>query len=366
MENIIDFLQQTWYDNALWKLFLFCILILLGIIFNKLLAKLLSRILYRFIRKSSHGVGLKTLFELIRKPLRLFFMMIFIYIAFSMLHFPEEWQMASAEEFGIRMIMIKSYQIFLIYDIFWLMIRVIAFFKIVFISKLPEEQRETNSQLVGLGADIVKITVGIFGFMVMLGSVFEVNIGSLIAGLGIGGLAVALAAKETLENLFGSFAIFLDKPFVVGDLVQIDEVTGNVEKIGFRSTRIRTVDKNFATIPNKTVIDAKLINITQRNGQRANYFLYLSQSTPIEKVKELMTTLKASIDGHPKTDENASVRFSEIEKNAFKINVLYFVLCTDWNEYMGIREEINFTMFDIVKELNIEIDYPQISLMAKQ
>src|SRR6185295_11619359 len=106
----------------------------------------------------------------------------------------------------------------------------------------------------------------------------------LIAGLGIGGLALALAAKETIENLFASFTIFLDKPFTIGDLVQVGSVTGKVESIGFRSTRIRTAEKSFVTVPNKKMVDVELENQSERFERRAYFTIGLTYATSNEEM----------------------------------------------------------------------------------
>src|SRR6185369_10292037 len=124
-------------------------------------------------------------------------------------------------------------------------------------------------QLVPFLREAIKIIIGVFSFFFILGAVFHINIASLIAGLGIGGLAFALAAKETLENLLGSFTIFLDKPFVVGDVVKVGSAEGTIENIGFRSTRIRTLEKTLLTVPNKKMVDAELDNLTERVVRRA-------------------------------------------------------------------------------------------------
>ncbi len=110
----------------------------------------------------------------------------------------------------------------------------------------------------------------------VLGFIFKVNIVALVGGLGIGGLALALASKETVENLFGSFTIFFDKPFTVGDHVKVGNVEGFVEGIGLRSTRIRTLERSLLTIPNKKMIDAELENVTLRSMWRPRSYIGLT------------------------------------------------------------------------------------------
>ncbi len=365
MDQIHDFLLQTFFDNTIEKYFLALLFIILGLAFNKLLAGLLGRIIYRFLKKASHGVNLKMFFQLIRKPFRLFFMLIFVYIAFDYIHFPREWHLAEPYEFGLRMILLKMYEIVFILTIIWMVLKVIDFFGMVFKQRLKEEDQAMNEQMISIFVDIIKISLLIFGFFIILGSVFRVNIGSIIAGLGIGGLALALAAKPTLENLFGSFAIFLDKPFVMGDLIQVGETKGHVEKLGFRSTRVRTLDKKFVTIPNKLVIDAHLINFTQREEQRASFNLYFKQSSAAERIRSFMAELKQIIDKQENTLDNSSINFSDIEKNSYKISVLYFVKTTDADIFTLVKEDINFSIFEIASNYGLEFDFPETNFLMK-
>ena len=110
--------------------------------------------------------------------------------------------------------------------------------------------------------------------------------------MGVGGIAIAMASKESLENLFGSFTIFLDQPFTVGDIVTIGAITGVVEKVGFRSTRIRTFDKSLVSVPNKKMVDAELDNLGKRDVRRVKFYLGLTYDTKIDQIKKLFQKLK--------------------------------------------------------------------------
>ena len=192
----------------------------------------------------------------------------------------------------------------------------------------------------------------------MLGSISNINIASLIAGLGIGGLAFALAAKESIENLLGSFTIFLDKPFVVGDLVQIGGVSGNVEKIGFRSTRIRTLDKSYVTVPNKKLVEAELDNLSLRTLRRVKFTLSLSYSNSSEQIKSFIEDLKKFITENPTTQQEAQVRFFELGKASIDLMVLYFIDTSEYDFYLEMREKVNYEIMDIAQKNKISFANP--------
>ena len=145
-----------------------------------------------------------------------------------------------------------------------------------------------DDQLVPFAMEIIKFIVYIFTIFIILGNVLGVNVTALVTGLGIGGLALAMASKESLENLLGSFTIFLDKPFTVGDNVTAGTITGTVEKVGFRSTQIRTFDKSLVTVKNKKMIDAELDNLGMRPVRRVKFDIGLNYETTAEQMKNIV------------------------------------------------------------------------------
>jgi MscS family membrane protein len=211
---------------------------------------------------------------------------------------------------------------------------------------------KSNTQVITFLTEILKVIVIIIGIFLLLGTVFNLNVGSLIAGLGIGGLAVALAAKETLENLLGSFTIFLDKPFAVGDFVKVDDITGTVEKIGFRSTRLRTLEQSYVTVPNKKMVDAELDNLSMRTKQRVRFDLSLSYSTSAEQLKIIISDIRSLISSNTLCTDEPIVSLSAFAKSAFEIMVLYYVDTPDFNQFVKTKEEINFLILDTVKRNN--------------
>ncbi len=172
----------------------------------------------------------------------------------------------------------------------------------------------------------------------------------MIAGLGIGGLAIALAAKESVENLLGSFTIFLDKPFIVGDLVKTGNVTGHVERIGFRSTRIRTQEKRFLTVPNKKLVDSELDNLTERTLRKVNVTIGIDYQTPVAKIRAVVKEAQSYIESRSDVTGETKVRFYDFGKNALEILVHYYITHKDWETYVDVREEVNFKLLEIFED----------------
>src|SRR6478735_6072744 len=175
----------------------------------------------------------------------------------------------------------------------------------------------TDNQMVVFFRDFFKVIIVIIGILLLIKFSFNKNIGTLLAGLSIVGAAIALAARESLENLIASFIIFFDKPFYVGDVVKVQGITGTVEKIGLRSTRIRTDQKTFVTVPNKQMVDSIMDNLSLRTQRRAFVQLELSSSTSHEQIDQLVLSIERLFQLRRPDIENFTVFLSDINKNAF-------------------------------------------------
>lgn len=357
-DRINTFLQLTFLSNSLGRYIGFAVIILLGIFFKRLLARAVGYILYRAFRKQAATVGINQFYQLTKKSMGMFLLLIFVYIACDLLSFPASWNLAPANEFGLRMILFMIWEILLLSCIIWIALKIVDFIGLILLARAAKDDSSTNDQLIPFAMDVIKVVVATLGIFLILGTVFHLNVGSLIAGLGIGGLAIALAAKDTLENLFGSFTIFADKPFKIGDLIKIGEITGTVEKIGFRSTRLRTFEQSYVTIPNKKMIEAELENLTMRTSMRSRHDIPLAFTTP----PALITSITQKIEQHLSQQKNIQndyvVKLNNWTESSLQIYILYYIRTNDWNEYMKIREQIGFSILEIVHSEGMEFAIP--------
>jgi MscS family membrane protein len=199
-----------------------------------------------------------------------------------------------------------------------------------------------------------------------MGSIFNVNIAALATGLGIGGIALAMASKESLENLLGSFTIFFDQPFTVGDVVTVGSVTGTVEKVGFRSTRIRTFDKSLVTVPNKKMIDAELDNLGLRPVRRVKFNIGLTYETSAEQIKEIVKEIQEMVNLHEKTNQDGKVRFQEFGSSSLDIMVMYFVNSPRWEDLINVKEDVNYKIMEIVKKHKSDFAFPSSTIYLQK
>jgi len=195
---------------------------------------------------------------------------------------------------------------------------------------------------------------------------FGYNVTSLIAGLGLGGLAFALAAQNTVSNLFGSITIFSDKPFQLGDWIQVGEIEGTVEDVGFRITRVRRFDQALVTVPNSQFINTGVINYSAMKKRRISFNLALSYGTSTSKIKEVVAGIKKIIEENEKFDHSYYiVRFTEFGVYSLNIFIYCFASTTDWADSLSIKEEFNLRIMQLLENLSVEIAFQSQTINLK-
>jgi len=363
-----NFLNQVYWGNSIKGYMLFAGILLLCILLKKFFSRLLSRVLLMLFGRFGEELNAAVFVDLLVKPVEFFVSLWLIYLSVNQLEYPLNETIYKRKHIVDKVEIINSVTIIQVVDklflllmiisLFWIALRIIDFIAHVFAYRASLTESKEDDQLVPFIKELVKITTTTIGFFVMLGYVFEINVLTLITGLGIGGIAIALAAKESLENLLGSFTIFVDKPFVVGDFVKVNGIEGTVEKVGFRSTRIRTAEKSLVTMPNKKMIDTPLENMTVRNYRRIKFNIGLTYNTPVEEIRTIAAKIAAYINGHTQTNDDAIVTFENFGSSSLDLQVLYYVQMMDYNPYLKIKEEINFKIIEIVQQSLGDFAFP--------
>jgi MscS family membrane protein len=203
--------------------------------------------------------------------------------------------------------------------------------------------------LVPLGARALKVALVAVAIVATL-SVLGYPVGSLVAGLGIGGVAIALAAQKTMENLFGSLSIGVDQPFRVGDFITVDGLSGSVESIGLRSTRIRTLDRTLVTIPNGKLADMRIESFAERDRIRFACTLNLDRGCAAAEVRAVVTGARALLEKHPKIWPGVSVSMAKIGDASLDVEILAWFQTTSWNEFLVLREDTLLGLLEVVEK----------------
>ncbi len=362
----MEFLNNEYFGNSLIDYLYFLTSFIIGLLLIIPFRLLLSKLLFRLFGKSNNKKDNEKFNSLLKKPLRYFLILTVLYISAQFISLPDF--LANTEEGGLNYpeYFDKAFNFLLLIIIFWTINRSIDFIGYKLKNKALKTESKVDDQLIPFAIDIAKVLTIVFGIVMILGNVFDVNVTALVTGLGIGGVAFALASKESLENLLGSFTIFFDKPFTVGDTVTLGGVTGTVEKVGFRSTRIRTFDKSVVTVPNKNIISTELDNLGARPVRRVKFNIGLTYDTSVENIKNIVNDIQKLIDEHPMTNQDGKVRFLNFGASSLDIMVLYYVDSPDWEVLIDAKQKINFDIIDIVNKYKCEFAFPSTSVYIEK
>ena len=244
----------------------------------------------------------------------------------------------------------------------WLLMRLVNV-----VSNLMEQHLDARGQgtavpLVAPGRKAVKAAIFLIAFVAVLDN-FGFNVTALVAGLGVGGIAVALAAQKSIENLFGGIMLYADRPVHVGDFCKFGGQVGTVEEIGLRSTRIRTLDRTVVSVPNAEFSNLHLENFAKRDFIRLATTLGLRYETTPEQLRHILVELRRLLYAHPMvSNDPARVRFVGFGAFSLDLEIMAYVTTSDWAEFLGVREDLYLRMMDLVEASGTGFAFPSQTL----
>lgn len=358
MEGMEEFLGRELWSNSYQSIGIALLILLVGYILRKSVSRFFSHFLFRFFKKFSSDEGHDEFISLLKRPLQFIIVLVSLYLALIQLRFPDFFNWDSGDIERASRILHRIYGTFMAIAMTWLLLRIVDYVIMVLYRRALQTEDKSDDQIILFMKDLIKVVIVVLALFFVLSAIYRVNITSLVAGLGIGGLAVALAAQETLSNLLASFIIFLDKPFKAGDQVSFDNITGTIEKVGFRSTQVRTLDKSLLTVPNKSLTDGPLNNITLSPFRRVKFAVGLTYDTPSVRIQKVIVEIREVLRNHPDTRDDFTVAFSDFSAHSLDIMVLFFVYSNEWERMVKVKEEINFEIMRIVEENNCRFAFP--------
>ncbi|HVM86548.1 MAG TPA: mechanosensitive ion channel domain-containing protein [Puia sp.] len=347
-----DFWNQVFFSNPLKKYVGVVITILLALTLKRLLSRYIAGLLFRVVKKVSSGIDKTSFVNLVAAPLSIFLFVVISFAAVEKLHFPSEIDF-DIFEVPAKTIVHSVAIAIIILGFIWLLLRIIDFISMILARKANETGDVKDNQLIVFFRDFFKVIITIIGVLMTLAFAFNVEVSKLTAGLGLAGAALALAAKESVENLIASFIIFFDKPFTAGDVVKVQGISGNIEKIGLRSTRIRTDVKTYVTVPNKQMVDSIVDNLTLRTQRKAEIRLPLGLSVPPETMTEFINGIKSILK--KEVIINSSVFLNDITSAAYLINIDYFTSPIPLDDFNNLKEQVNIGIMQLMEKHNIQI-----------
>jgi len=347
-----NFFDQVYFDNAVRD---YCItfgIIVSVLLLNRIISKYFASLIFSFIKRIWKNVDKNSFINLVIHPLG---MCVVVFVSIAALHkltYPAAWSV-EIYRFKGKDILHAIGTTILIISFIWLLLRTIDFVATILEQKADLTPDLSDNQLIVFFKDFFKVLLGIAGILMILHFAFNLHIGNLLTGLSIVGAAIALSLRESLENLIASFVIFFDKPFTTGDLVKVQNITGTVEKIGLRSTRIRTDQKTFVTVPNKQMVDSILDNLSLRTQRKGELRLEIDLNTSSQKLQEFIARVKKILS--KKEIETSSVLMEAIAANAFIVNGDYFTAPITQNEFNTIKEGVNISVLQLIEAMEIQM-----------
>lgn len=346
-------LNTTYFDNTLIEYLIF-FAIIIGFL---IIGRIIFFISKNFLRKKAAKTKSKLddiIIESMEKPLTFLMFIIGLIIAFNMIILSP----------GFEKLVSNVVKILLTIDIFWFIIFFLDSMLDHYLTPMVAKSKsDLDDVILPLIRKFVKYTLIILAFIIIIDN-FGYNVTSLIAGLGIGGLAFALAAKDMLANFFGGISIITDKPFKIGDRIKIDGFDGWVREIGLRSTKIETLDGFQLIVPNAKIADSILENVSRESARKVKMTIGVEYSTSMKKMEEAKKILEDVILKNPDTENRSIVSFNEFADSSLNFLVIYWIKNLD--NILGAKNNLNMAIKKRFEKAKIEMAFPTRTVYLKK
>ena len=345
-------LEQNILSNSLKSYLIIAGVLLFTLLIKRLVSRFFASLIYTWVDKKNHSELRKIHVHRLIIPIEKFLVFVVAIIAFYELKFPEALNF-HIYKLTAQQIIESSVKLLFIILFIRVCLRILEFISIILDEKAKLSKNQTDDQLILFFRDFFKVILYLIGLLMVLHYVFNENIGNLVTSLSLVGAAVALSMRESLENIIASFIIFFDKPFTVGDMVKVNNFSGTIEKIGLRSTRIRTDNKTYISVPNKQMVDTIVDNISLRTERKIEMDLQLSITTSATSMTAFAQYLRNTI-ATIATIQSSTVFISDSGKQFHTIHVECLVAMEiDLNDFQLLRESLNVTAIQYANDNRI-------------
>jgi MscS family membrane protein len=347
-------LRGSVFDTAVWQWFALLLLTLLALLLGHVLARVFIRSLRPLVRRTQTELD-DYLVESVRRPLQFL-------IALSAYRAGIVW---IAPSYLLRTYLGRIFTGLIYLAIAWVFVSLVDVITKKLLAAMSGKQRTTVASIMPLTRRTLKIVAIGIAILATLSS-WGYDTTALLAGLGVGGLAVALAAQKTIENLFGGIAVTTDKPVLVGDFCKYGDKVGIVEDIGLRSTRIRTLDRTVVTVPNAEFSSLQIENFGRRDKMWFHPILQLRRDTTPEQLQSLLPKMQKLLMDHPKIERTPRVRFLAIGPQSLDVEIFSYVLTPDYDEFLVVQEELLVRLLQLIAQEGTGLAVPtQLTVLSR-
>jgi len=357
-------MDQFWdhiiLDNSVRQYAVVFGIILVAYLLKKFVSLYAALAFFGIMKLMGRSIERKAFLELVKGPVEIFLFVLISFFALLNLNFPGI-LFYSFYSTNTQRLITGIAEAVIIILFFLTLLRGIDYMTLVLEKKADKTEGQEDNQLIIFFKDFLKVILIIIGVLTMLKFVFNQEISQILAGLSIVGAAIALAARESIENLIASFIIFFDKPFTTGDQLKVNNITGIVERIGLRSTRIRTAEKTYVTVPNKQMVDSIVDNLSLRTHRRGELRLEIDLRTTTDAIVEFEEGIRKILQHKYITE--SSVLLSDIAQQSYIISVEYFSVAIGINEFNKMKQEINLQIMKLMERSPVTIKGNEIRIV---
>ena len=340
-----EFFAKEFYHNTIGDWALALVIIVGTLIAAKAIYWVIGRIVKKLTAKTKTKLD-DIMVDMLEEPIVLIVTIIGVWFAVGRLSFPEkimEW-------------INNLYMVMIVLTITWLLARLIdAIIKEYVVPITKKTKGDFDDQIIPIIRKAIRVAIWVMGIIIALNNA-GYNVGALLAGLGIGGIALAMAAKDTVANFFGGITIFTDKPFTINDRVKINGFDGTITEIGIRSTRLKTLENRIVTIPNSKFTDGMVENVSSEPHRKVVLKLGLVYETTASKIQNGMKALQTIVDENEDLEENTVISFNEF--GDFSLGILFIYYIKKGADIMGVQTAVNLEVKKRFEEFDIEMAFP--------
>ena len=348
-----DFLSRTYYQNTVQQWLLALLIIAGAVILGKILYWIFGRVVRRLTAKTKTRLD-DIIVDMIEEPTILVVSLFGIWYGAHTLTLPD----------NLLLWLGQVFQVLIVLTIAWLISRMFDFlFREYLVPLSAKTETDLDDQILPIARKSVKVVIWALAIIVVLDNA-GYNVGALLAGLGIGGLALAMAAKDTVSNIFGGFTIFVDKPFALNDRVIVAGFEGVVKEVGLRSTRLETLVGRIVTIPNSTFSDSPVENVSAEPSRKVVVGLGLTYDTSPEQMERAMDLLKGIAAANPAIEEKVVVAFTKYGDFSMNLGFTYYI--KKGSDTTGTQSAVNLEILRQFNENALEMAFPTQTLYTKK
>ena len=365
MKEFIELLQNwrdPYLDNTLGQYVMVLTIIFIAVVIRFIVCSIVYKRLMNWVGSKSEDLDAKILSK-IKSPLGYIILFIGLKMAVGVLTISRKTEPGQVDK--TQMFIDAFFATVIAFSVAWMLIRFVDILMIYMKKHASNTESKLDDQLVPLISKSLKIFIFLIAFALIVQNL-GYSISGLLAGLGIGGLALAMAAKDTLSNLFGSVTIFSDQPFQVGDWIKVNDHEGVVEAVGFRSTRIRTFYKTEVSIPNSVVANATIDNFSRMQRRRVSTTLGFTYETTPDQMEKVLAGIRNVLKKTKGVNQDFyMVSFTGFGASALEVLLYYFTDTTVWTEYVEIRERVNLAIMRATEKAGVEFAFNSMSVYLR-